>query len=61
MPVQCRQSAENAEPRYAVARVFDKAQYSQDVSDMGGVEKLQAAEFNKLDLLRKSGGFPNEQ
>jgi len=37
----------NAESSDAVAWVFDKTQQSQDVSNMGGVEKLQAAEFDE--------------
>src|SRR5580704_14216320 len=50
-PRRCRSHAWDelhyAESRDTVAWVFDKAQQRQDVSNMRGVEKLQAAVFNE--------------
>src|SRR3979411_2810359 len=53
-PRRCRSNARNelhhAEARDAVARVFDKPQQSQDVSDVRGVEELEAAELDERNI-----------
>src|SRR5690242_18314698 len=52
-----RQEVKDPKPRNAVTRVLDKAQKGQDVLDVGGFQKFQAAEFDERDIAASQLDF----
>ena len=51
------QQMQQTEPGDAVARIFDEPQQRQHVLDVGGVEKLQSAEFHERDVPARQFDF----